>query len=40
MSIVLNDNCGLHTFTVPSDIAPGQYLLRAEVIGESVIAIL
>ncbi|KAL5498936.1 hypothetical protein ACEPAH_1454 [Sanghuangporus vaninii] len=28
---VLNDNCGHFTFTVPS-IAPGQYLLRAEVI--------
>ncbi|EJC99207.1 uncharacterized protein FOMMEDRAFT_136574 [Fomitiporia mediterranea MF3/22] len=28
---VLNDNCGHYTFTVPS-IAPGQYLLRAEVI--------
>ena len=30
---VLNDNCGHFTFTVPSNIAPGQYLLRAEVIG-------
>lgn len=30
---VLNDNCGHYTFTVP-DIAPGQYLLRAEVIGK------
>ncbi|KII87765.1 glycoside hydrolase family 61 protein [Plicaturopsis crispa FD-325 SS-3] len=29
---VLNDNCGHYTFTVPSDIAPGDYLLRAEVI--------
>ncbi|KZT43365.1 hypothetical protein SISSUDRAFT_1057768 [Sistotremastrum suecicum HHB10207 ss-3] len=29
---VLNDNCGHYTFKVPSDIAPGQYLLRAEVI--------
>ncbi|KAH8105777.1 glycosyl hydrolase family 61-domain-containing protein [Phellopilus nigrolimitatus] len=29
---VLNDNCGHYTFTVPADIAPGQYLLRAEVI--------
>ncbi|KLO06991.1 hypothetical protein SCHPADRAFT_837272 [Schizopora paradoxa] len=28
---VLNDNCGHFTFTIPS-IAPGQYLLRAEVI--------
>lgn len=31
-SEVLNDNCGHYTFKVPSDIAPGQYLLRAEVI--------
>ena len=30
---VLNDNCGHFTFTVPN-VAPGQYLLRAEVIGE------
>ncbi|THH17290.1 hypothetical protein EW146_g3499 [Bondarzewia mesenterica] len=29
---VLNDNCGHYTFTVPSGVAPGQYLLRAEVI--------
>ncbi|KAI0696808.1 glycoside hydrolase family 61 protein [Cytidiella melzeri] len=29
---VLNDNCGHFTFTVPSTIAPGNYLLRAEVI--------
>ncbi|KAF8150225.1 glycosyl hydrolase family 61-domain-containing protein [Crassisporium funariophilum] len=29
---VLNNNCGHYTFTVPSDIAPGNYLLRAEVI--------
>ncbi|KDR77861.1 hypothetical protein GALMADRAFT_65659 [Galerina marginata CBS 339.88] len=29
---VLNDNCGHFTFTVPPDIAPGNYLLRAEVI--------
>ncbi|KAI8989016.1 glycosyl hydrolase family 61-domain-containing protein [Trametes punicea] len=29
---VLNDNCGHFTFTVPSDIAPGNYLIRAEVI--------
>ncbi|KAI0792266.1 glycoside hydrolase family 61 protein [Abortiporus biennis] len=29
---VLNDNCGHFTFTVPSDIAPGDYLIRAEVI--------
>ncbi|KZT43360.1 hypothetical protein SISSUDRAFT_1057764 [Sistotremastrum suecicum HHB10207 ss-3] len=29
---VLNDNCGHYTFTIPSDIAPGEYLLRAEVI--------
>lgn len=31
---VLNDNCGHFTFTVPN-IAPGNYLLRAEVIGKS-----
>lgn len=30
-SQVLNDNCGHYTFTVP-DVAPGNYLLRAEVI--------
>jgi len=29
---VLNDNCGHYTFTVPKDIAPGDYLIRAEVI--------
>ncbi|KAI0063290.1 hypothetical protein BV25DRAFT_412292 [Artomyces pyxidatus] len=29
---VLNDNCGHFTFTVPTGIAPGNYLLRAEVI--------
>uniref|UniRef100_A0A8H7Y615 AA9 family lytic polysaccharide monooxygenase n=1 Tax=Psilocybe cubensis TaxID=181762 RepID=A0A8H7Y615_PSICU len=29
---VLNDNCGHFTFTVPKDIAPGNYLVRAEVI--------
>ncbi|ETW79866.1 glycoside hydrolase family 61 protein [Heterobasidion irregulare TC 32-1] len=29
---VLNDNCGHFTFTIPTGIAPGQYLLRAEVI--------
>ncbi|KAI0043673.1 carbohydrate-binding module family 1 protein [Auriscalpium vulgare] len=29
---VLNDNCGHFTFTIPSGIAPGNYLLRAEVI--------
>jgi len=29
---VLNDNCGHFTFTIPDDIAPGDYLLRAEVI--------
>ncbi|KAH6906828.1 endoglucanase II [Coprinopsis sp. MPI-PUGE-AT-0042] len=28
---VLNDNCGRYTFTVP-DIAPGNYLIRAEVL--------
>ncbi|KAK7462784.1 hypothetical protein VKT23_007368 [Stygiomarasmius scandens] len=31
-SEVLNDNCGHYTFTVPKDIAPGDYLVRAEVI--------
>ncbi|EKM57567.1 glycoside hydrolase family 61 protein [Phanerochaete carnosa HHB-10118-sp] len=29
---VLNDNCGHFTFTVPEGIAPGNYLIRAEVI--------
>jgi len=29
---VINANCGKATVTVPSDIAPGDYLLRAEVI--------
>ncbi|EIW78453.1 glycoside hydrolase family 61 protein [Coniophora puteana RWD-64-598 SS2] len=29
---VLNDNCGHYTFAVPADIAPGDYLLRAEVV--------
>ncbi|KAF8954535.1 glycosyl hydrolase family 61-domain-containing protein [Flammula alnicola] len=29
---VLNDNCGHFTFKIPSDVAPGNYLLRAEVI--------
>ncbi|OBZ67851.1 putative endo-beta-1,4-glucanase D [Grifola frondosa] len=29
---VLNDNCGHFTFTVPEDIEPGDYLIRAEVI--------
>ncbi|KAF4620618.1 hypothetical protein D9613_000781 [Agrocybe pediades] len=29
---VLNDNCGHFTFTVPKDLAPGNYLVRAEVI--------
>ncbi|KAL1757514.1 glycosyl hydrolase family 61-domain-containing protein [Schizophyllum commune] len=29
---VLNDNCGHYTVTIPEDIAPGQYLLRAETI--------
>ena len=33
--IVMQDNCGHYTFTVPSDIAPGNYLIRAEVIGQS-----
>ncbi|THV04745.1 hypothetical protein K435DRAFT_835269 [Dendrothele bispora CBS 962.96] len=31
-SEVLNDNCGHYTFTIPKDIAPGDYLIRAEVI--------
>ncbi|EJD51746.1 hypothetical protein AURDEDRAFT_143034 [Auricularia subglabra TFB-10046 SS5] len=29
---VLNDNCGHWTFKIPSDVAAGQYLLRAETI--------
>ncbi|THG95085.1 hypothetical protein EW026_g6504 [Hermanssonia centrifuga] len=29
---VLNNNCGHFTFTVPTGIAPGNYLVRAEVI--------
>jgi len=29
---ILNANCGKRTFTVPSDLAPGDYLLRAEAI--------
>lgn len=29
---VLNDNCGHYTFKIPTDIAPGNYLLRAETI--------
>ncbi|KAL0959876.1 hypothetical protein HGRIS_011545 [Hohenbuehelia grisea] len=29
---VLNDNCGHYTFKIPSGIAPGNYLLRAETI--------
>jgi cellulase len=28
----LNTNCGKQTFTVPADIAPGNYLVRAEAI--------
>ncbi|KAF5369054.1 hypothetical protein D9758_002941 [Tetrapyrgos nigripes] len=35
-SEVLNDNCGHYTFTVPKDVAPGDYLIRAEVIASSV----
>ncbi|KAF9012117.1 glycoside hydrolase family 61 protein [Hymenopellis radicata] len=31
-SQVLNDNCGHYGFSIPSDIAPGDYLIRAEVI--------
>ncbi|KAI8974883.1 glycosyl hydrolase family 61-domain-containing protein [Trametes punicea] len=30
--LLLQDNCGHYTFKVPSDIAPGNYLIRAEVI--------
>ncbi|KAG8912185.1 hypothetical protein FRC01_005249, partial [Tulasnella sp. 417] len=29
---VMNDNCGKVSFTVPADLEPGDYLLRAEVI--------
>lgn len=29
---LLNDNCGKRSFKVPSNIAPGNYLLRAEAI--------
>lgn len=29
---ILNDDCGKWSFTVPSDLAPGNYLLRTEVI--------
>jgi lytic cellulose monooxygenase (C1-hydroxylating) len=28
----MNDNCGKVTFTIPSCLAPGDYLIRAEVI--------
>lgn len=31
-TMTLNANCGKRTFTVPSSLAPGDYLLRAEVI--------
>lgn len=31
-SRVLNDNCGHYTFKIPANLAPGNYLLRAEVI--------
>ncbi|KAF5378744.1 hypothetical protein D9615_007007 [Tricholomella constricta] len=31
-SRVLNDNCGHYTFKVPANLAPGNYLIRAEVI--------
>lgn len=34
------DNCGHYTFKVPSDIAPGNYLIRAEVIGTILITVL
>ena len=33
-TFLAQDNCGHYTFTVPSNIAPGDYLVRAEVIGE------
>lgn len=32
-NIYCQDNCGHYTFTVPKDIAPGNYLIRAEVLG-------
>lgn len=35
---VLNDNCGHYTFTVPQNIAPGNYLIRAEVIGMLIVS--
>lgn len=31
-TMTLNDNCGKREFTVPASLAPGNYLLRAEVI--------
>jgi len=31
-TMVLNDDCGKWNFTVPEDLAPGNYLVRAEVI--------
>ncbi|KAF9462551.1 glycoside hydrolase family 61 protein [Collybia nuda] len=36
-SRVLNDNCGHYTFKVPTGIAPGNYLIRAEVIALHVV---
>ncbi len=32
MKLFLKNNCGHFTFTVPTGIAPGNYLVRAEVI--------
>lgn len=32
MQQTLNANCGKRSFTIPSTLAPGDYLLRAEVI--------
>lgn len=32
--MLAQDNCGHFTFTVPAGIVPGNYLIRAEVIGE------
>jgi lytic cellulose monooxygenase (C1-hydroxylating) len=29
---LINEGCGLQSFTIPSDIAPGDYLLRAETV--------
>ncbi|KAH6684909.1 glycoside hydrolase, partial [Plectosphaerella plurivora] len=29
---LINEGCGLQSFTIPSDVAPGDYLLRAETV--------